>query len=356
MPASLLPAIPFLFAAGAGFLPGGAPLRHGAVGASLTALAVAAVSRVAGAPDSFHTINNTILWGGLMLGGVGVVEGWRRGHRTTLLPLTVALALALGGCGALLQEGHVIVSLFAGAAGAAALVALRLKPAVSAGTAAAAPGGTSGVVRQWGMPLLLSALLLPALWLVLTVAGPGNLSVQGLRDAPFSSAAEILLAALILPATLVLAGVFPFGAVTRGPRFAPLGALVLLLVVLPLLGEGLEHWRSPYAGWLVLGAAVAAWGAQWPRLLACAGLFAIACGGGSVLWAGTALTVIASLLSLSPVVRDVVLRVALLAAAACGVVALGATLGVEVVYSALMVLATVIGILRTPVPAADAGD
>ena len=127
MPASLLPAIPFLFAAGAGFLPSGAPLRHGAVGASLTALAVAAVSRAAGAPVSFHTINNTILWSGLMLGGVGVVEGWRRGHRATLLPLTIALALSLPGCAALLQEGRLIVSLFAGVAGAAALVALRLK-------------------------------------------------------------------------------------------------------------------------------------------------------------------------------------------------------------------------------------
>lgn len=347
MRASLLPAIPFLLAAGTGLLPSGTPIRHAAVGTALVALAIAAAVRVTGAPVSFHTINNSILWCGLTLGGVAVGEGWRRGHRAMLVPLALALGLALAALGTLLLEGHPLVSILAGLAGTGVIVALGTRRGVSPRADANHPE-TRAFLRRWGMPFLSSVLLLPALWLVLTVAGPGKASLQGLRDAPFSPAAEILLAALILPATLVLAGTFPFGPLARGPRFAPLGALLLLVVVLPLSGHGLEHWRSPYAGWLMLGALVAAWGAHWPGFLACAGLFAIACGGGSSSWAGTCLTVIASLLSLAPTMPEVVVRLTLLAAAGCGIAALGATLSVEVVYSAVMVLATVIGILRTP--------
>lgn len=352
MPASLQPAVPYLLAVGTSFLPRGASRRHGAFGAVLVTLAIAAAGRVTAAAVSFHTINNTMLWGGLLLGCAALAEGWKRGHRAGLLPLTVALMLALAGCGALLWQGHVVVSLLAGLAGAATVVALPLKPLASVGGGATGSGGIAGLVRRWGMPLLLVLLLVPAFGLLLTVAGSGA-SLRGLRDAPLSSSAETLLAALLLPATLVLAAVFPFGPVARGPRFAPAGALLLVAVV-PLLGEGLEHWRSLYAGWLAVGALVTAWKAQWPRVLACAGLFGIACGGGSVWWAGTLLTVLASLLSW-PTAHEQAWRLAMLAAAACGIAALQATLGVEVVYSAVLVIAVLVGILRTPTAGA-AGD
>jgi len=295
-----------------------------------------------------------MLWCGLLLCLIAVAGGWRGGHRATIVPLAVALALALASCAGVLLEGHVIPSLLAGLAGAAAAVALAVGPAARVSADATTPTG-AGVLRRRGMPLLLSVFLLPSLWFALTVAGPGGMSLEGLRDAPFSPAAETLLAALLLPATLVLAGIWPFGPVARGPRLAPLGALLLLVAVRPVLGEGLDHWRSLYAGWLVLGAFVAAGGADWPRLVACAGLFAIACDGESFAWAGTSLAVIASLLSVAPGMHRLLPRVALLAAAACGIAALGVTLGIEVVYSAAMVLATVIAILRTPFPAATAG-
>jgi hypothetical protein len=355
MPASLQPAVPYLLAIGTSFLPRGASRRHGAFGAVLVTLAIAAAGRVTAAAVSFHTINNTMLWGGLLLGCAALAEGWKRGQRAGLLPLALALMLTLAGCGALLWQGHVIVSLLAGLAGAATVVALPLKPLASVGDGVAGSGGITGLVRRWGMPLLLVLLLVPALGLLLTVAGSGGASLRGLRDAPLSSAAETLLAALLLPATLVLAAVFPFGPVARGPRFAPVGALLLLVAVVPLLGEGLEHWRSLYAGWLAVGAVVTAWKAQWPRVLACAGLFGIACGGGSVWWAGTLLTVLASLLSWPQTAHEQAWRPAMLAAAACGIAALQATLGVEVVYSAVLVIAVLVGILRTPMAGA-AGD
>jgi hypothetical protein len=118
--------------------------------------------------------------------------------------------------------------------------------------------------------------------------------------------------------------------------------------MVPRLGEGLEHWRSAYAGWLVLAAFVAAVKADWPALLAAGGLFAVACSGGRVQWAGTVLTITASLWSLAPEVPAALRRLMLLGAAACAITALRATLGVEVTYSVLMVLALMVGILRTP--------
>ena len=87
--------------------------------------------------------------------------------------------------------------------------------------------------------MLLGLLLVPSIWFVFTVAGPAAWSIQGLRDAPFSPAGETLLASLLLPATLVLAGVWPFGAIAGGPRFAPLGAILLIAVVVPMVGDGL---------------------------------------------------------------------------------------------------------------------
>lgn len=342
--ASLLYAAPFLLAVAVFLLPGGPAPRHAAVGTVLLSLATAAASITSAAVPSFHTVNNAILWCGLLLGLIAAVIAWRGGHRAASAPLGLALLTVLAACSGLLREGRIPVSLLAGAAGATALSALPARIVrASSDAGVAAPGA----IRRWGIPVLLALTLLPSLWLMLTIAGPDGWSMQGLREAPFSPAAEILLAALLLPASLILAGTWPFGLLGRGPRLAPLGALVLLATILPMLGEGMEHWRSLYAGWLVLSALIAATGSRWPQLLACAGLFAIGNAGGSLWWAGASLTIIASLLSVRPP-ACVQRRVVMLVAASCGIVALRATLGVEVVYSTAIALATIVAILRTP--------
>jgi hypothetical protein len=156
---------------------------------------------------------------------------------------------------------------------------------------------------------------------------------------------------LLLPATLVLAGIWPFGRLVGGPRFAPFAALLLIVVVAPMAGDGLAHWRSAYAAWLVAGAMIAAFTPRWPAILACGGLFAIACGGPAAFPSGGALTVIASALSLRPSASAPLRRVAYLAAGACAIAGLRATLANEVVYSVLLLLAVVIAMLRTPLPA-----
>ena len=69
---------------------------------------------------------------------------------------------------------------------------------------------------------------------------------------------------------------------------------------------------------------------------------------------GAALTVIASVLSLRSVSGGALLRLAYLAAGACGIAALRATLANEVVYSVLMLLVVGVGVLRGPVRATSA--
>lgn len=306
MPDSLPAAIPYLLAAVVALLPRGASLRCGGVGTALVALATAAAARVTAGSPSFNAINGALLYGGLLLVAGGIVAAWRSGWRD------------------------------------------REPPSIAAETPAPAVNGVRAFMRRWGMPVLLGLLLIPSAWFFFTVAGPDARSLPAILDAPFSAAGETLLAALLLPATLVLAGSWPFGPLARGPRLAPLGALLLLGIIVPRLGEGLEHWRSPYAAWLVLAAFVSAAGANWPALLASVGLFAIACSGGQVRMAGVVLSIIASVWSLSPDAPPVLRRIVLLGVAACAIAALRATLGVEVVYSVLMVLAFMLGVLRTP--------
>lgn len=312
MPAPLLPilpTIPYLLVAVAALLLSGPPVRSGVISVACVALATSAASRVVDGSPSFQAINGVMLYGGLLLFVVATAMTLRRGRSAPAAP------------------------------------APRLQAPEPTAT------GTPSILRRWGMPVLLGLLLLPSLWFVVTVAGPDARSLQGLRDAPFSPAGETLLAALLLPASLVLAGTWPFGIVAGGPRLAPLAALLLLVVVVPMVGDGLEHWRSLYAAWLVLGAFVAAATANWPRLMASAGLFAIACGSETAFLAGTTLTIMASLLSLRPSTSGRLRRVAFLVAGACGIAALRATLANEVVYSVLMLLAVVVGVLRTPLRA-----
>ena len=346
MAASLTAIIPFLLSIAVLFLPGGRRLGPGPSGIALVTLAVAAAICVTGAPSSFHTINNALLWGGLGLAGAAVTESWRTGHRARLVPMALSFVLAVVGSVSLLRLGLPIVSLFAGTAVTAAVVALALKRQTVQATSSEAPRVPSVPLRRWVVTLLSPSFWFPPLgsfsqW-------RGVFHCGRLRDAPLSAAAETLVAALILPATLVFAGVFPFGLIVRDARLAPIGALLLLAVVVPLLPDGLEHWRALYAGWVVLAAFVAGWKARWPGLVGCAGLFAIAVGAEGARWEGVALAVLASLLALRPTMSPRLERLILLGAATCAIVALRSTLGVEVVYSAAMVLACILGVLRSP--------
>jgi hypothetical protein len=212
-------------------------------------------------------------------------------------------------------------------------------------------------IRRWAMLCALLLLLVPAFWYASIVAGPDGIWSTRLADVPFSAAGETLLAALLLPATLLLGGVWPFSGLAEGARLAPLAGLLLYLVVLPAAPDGLEHWRSLYAGWLLVAGFMAAWGSRWSYLVGAGGLFAIACGNAGAQLAGLLLTVAACILELAGTgARQSTLRgAATLCAAMAAIVALPGTMTTEVVYSTLFVLVTIAGILLNPVlPPLDA--
>ncbi len=274
MPALPLLTFPLLITATTVLLPPSLR-RLPAAGAGFVALGTAAASRVEAPSLSFLLINGTLLWAGLLLGGTALLQGWRSSAAWRCVPLGAVVLVMLACCPALWQ-GRPVISLLAGLAVAAALGLMpkRLIREPPATRQAVVPRRT---IRRWAMLCTLSLLLVPAFWYASIVAGPDGIWSTRLADVPFSAAGETLLAALLLPATLLLGGVWPFSGLAEGARLAPLAGLLLYLVVLPAAPDGLEHWRSLYAGWLLVAGFMAAWGSRWSYLVGAGGLFAIAC-------------------------------------------------------------------------------
>jgi hypothetical protein len=202
------------------------------------------------------------------------------------------------------------------------------------------------------LPVTLLAALaaLAAAWLASRAAGTEGLATPALGDAPFSPALQTLLGVLLLPVLVVLAGVPPFDRFVPGATLAPVSAAIVVRSVLPGLADGVEHWRSALALWLVLAATDAVRRRRLPLLAACAALFALFIGGEAVVVPGMALAVVASLAEAWPArMRHVPGwsgRAALGVAAAAWSFALRAALATEVVYSVAMVLVLTAGVLR----------
>jgi hypothetical protein len=197
---------------------------------------------------------------------------------------------------------------------------------------------------------LLAAAVVAAAWLAWRAAGHDGLGVAGLGDAAFSPALQVLLGVLVLPSLFVLAGVPPFDRFVPGALLAPVAAALLARSVLPGLADGVEHWRSAGALWLVLGAADAVRRRRGALVLACAALFALVVGGDDARLAGGLLALLASVVDLAPLARRALPgwggRVVLAAALAAWLVALRATLAMEVVYSVAMAMVLTVGVLR----------
>jgi hypothetical protein len=89
----------------------------------------------------------------------------------------------------------------------------------------------------------LTLVLLPAWWLMATIAGPEGLGLASLGALPFSPAAERLLAPALLVAAWATSGLWPVHRQMPAVLTAPVGALLLVRVGLPAVPDGLEHWR-----------------------------------------------------------------------------------------------------------------
>ena len=97
--------------------------------------------------------------------------------------------------------------------------------------------------RRVPVLLVVTLALVPAYWLLHTVAGPIGLGVGTLDQVPLSPAAARLVA---LPLGLVAwawMGLWPLHGVVRPVLLAPLGAALWLRVAAPVAAEGLVHWQ-----------------------------------------------------------------------------------------------------------------
>lgn len=187
--------------------------------------------------------------------GVGLlVAGWYLrfappADRDTPHPLAAAVGLMLG-------------ALAAGFGPHVGLVVLGVIVAACAGhLLERAAGGPR-------LPLAPAAtiLLLPAWWLMATIAGPEGLGLRTLGAVPFSPAAERLLAIPLLVAAWAVAGLWPLHRQLPGALVAPVGAFLLARVALPAVPDGLEHWRPLAMPLVVVGIWHAALSGRLPRV------------------------------------------------------------------------------------------
>jgi hypothetical protein len=166
----------------------------------------------------------------------------------------VGLLLLLGGRLVRLPPGPDEATTGGPVAGVAGLLVGALAAAVGPHVALVFAGVILGVWsgrlqgRLAGRPTvpvapLLALLLLPAWWLMATIAGPEGLRVVVLGSLPFSPAAERLLAPLMLAAGWATAGLWPLHRQLPGVLVAPLGALLLARIAVPAVPGGLEDWR-----------------------------------------------------------------------------------------------------------------
>jgi hypothetical protein len=93
-------------------------------------------------------------------------------------------------------------------------------------------------------PTLVLLLLVPAWWLMATIAGPEGLAIGSLPDLPWSPAAERLLAPALLLAAWISSGLWPWHRQEPAALTAPVAALLLARVAIPAFPDGLDHWRA----------------------------------------------------------------------------------------------------------------
>ena len=125
---------------------------------------------------------------------------------------------------------------------------------------------------------VLTLLLVPAYWLLATIAGSMGLRLAMLPEAPLSPAAELLVSPALLLAAWGTTGLWPFQRQVPGALLAPLGALLLARVAFPLVPGGLEYWRPLAVPLAVLGVWQAAAHGRWPLVLAGAGFLGVVAG------------------------------------------------------------------------------
>ena len=150
-----------------------------------------------------------------------------------------------------------------------------------------------GASRWWlAVPLLGGVLTGIALLLMLTIVGPEGGSIAALPEGPFSPPAERLLVMLLGAASLLLAGIPPFGRASSGLPLAPLAAILLARLVAPVLPGGLLEWQPLAMLLLLLSGALAVFRGRWAALAVVAGLVGLWSGEPSAAFASLVLVLV----------------------------------------------------------------
>jgi hypothetical protein len=400
--------LPFVLLAGLA-LPRRQEARLVAAGFLLASLAVASATLVLGdgaAADvaargdgrgvhgSYFTVNAVLLLVAFGLAATALAGDLGDARPAWLAVVGVSILAAVWWAVPLLQRGRLLVAVPAAIAGVllllalatwsgeraptggAPLVAWRAQGRRAAGWGLAIAALLAMLVPNLGVALLLVAVALGLAWfaapprqglarlpvpLVAAVAaaavaggawraaGADGLGLAGLADAAFSPRLQVLLTALLLPVLFVVAGVPPFDRMMPGAALAPVAAVLVAHAVVPGFPDGVFHWRSAAALWLVLGAADGVRRARSGPVVASVALFALLVGGWDAAVPGLVLASLAAALELAATWRAVpatVARVALGAGLVAWAVALRATLPEEVVYSVALVVVLAGGVLR----------
>lgn len=111
--------------------------------------------------------------------------------------------------------------------------------------------------RSVGWPwVLLAGVLVLAVagGFTIAIAGEVPLSLDQLRDGPFSPAFELVTALAWFAGVWPLLQLWPVHSRTHGPATAVAGAAILVRVVVPILPGGTEHWQPLIFPLLVLSA------------------------------------------------------------------------------------------------------
>ena len=261
-----------------------------AVGLALAGLRAGRGDPVAALPAGFVAVEGALLAGGAMLGLAAAAAGFRAG-RGSRSALAGAASAAVGGLGVGLSSipylrAAALAFLMAAACATAAIglaltwVGTRLRTTSrssqdftprSGGLIAIGVGALIAAASPWAAPILLGAMLaaaggwtctrarsprrlpiapvltlalVPAWWLMHTIAGPEGLATASLPDLPWSPAAEQLLGALLLLAAWAMSGLWPLHREEPAALTAPVAALLMARVALPAFPDGLEHWRA----------------------------------------------------------------------------------------------------------------
>jgi hypothetical protein len=205
---------------------------------------------------------------------------------------------------------------------------------------------------------LLAAGLIGIGWYFLAhVAGDMPLDLGALRDAPYSTAFQLLLALTFGAISLALFGLWPLRGFAAGPATPLLGALLLSKLVAPVVSEGLIHWQPVFYAVIAVGACGAGLSRRNGESLIALGALGLLSGSPTAGWAGLVLVAgavalraqeLTSLIAGKVARETVVIPLVVLTSALALAPALTGALGSQVLYSVLAVAAVIGGSWASP--------